>query len=843
MSQSPIQKLPSIKLRISLRSAQHPASAVESTPATPTPTTNGRGKAKTNTTNATLVTTHGNVKRAKQSGSSAVSSSLRISLPPAGDPHLPKVEYATPAPPLTASPAKVFTPATTSRSHPDSAKPVSAKKASVGRRKSEGQRKSVGRRPSAIPQRLLSASATSTPTRSYTALPDVSNFQDFQTEEGSPHPVSAPLSPSEQATGTTTPLQPETEDTPGGTGKRTFRWARVKKPLREWLHKIMVEIRKKDDYALFEDPVDLEAFPNYLEVIGGEDKMMDISTMQAKFDHNEYSSVDHIENDLRTLVTAAQTFNPPGTIPHKSAGIILAHGLKHIERARPLVLTPPTSPSQSATPARGTSVISTREVTVAPEDRKARDNVHPSQYIPEEMLLYPSGSAAARAVGWNLNGGKRMYNKRISRAREKFAGKWRHWMMDGSRDIAEIEDIHVLFDFWRIRPGQEWGTVIDWKELRNQPNWWEVEMALPPLGSAAQQAPIPFNPAEPRLDKAPRYSLRPYDYGVYPTISSEISFIRSRLSSDVLRDEEDILMEHLRPALTRLKKSDAPAPSNLVNIYESPLRRTAGDWIREMSTGGPVGEAYLASLHSFVKGAMSSTENTQATRSESESKPIVAGQDTLPLDEYVANHYHSELLSSTTRSTIHSTLQLINDSSSRPPQYQFMAQAAYARIALRQLTSPNNPMDIKPLLTEESDFMYQGVGGKSGVKVGLEWMGAELNRLIEKQKIITNRETIREVTEIHAEQNEKGYLEKKRKHSGGQVTDKGYTKKAKVEEGTFASLYPIIPNEVTEEELKKVRLELVALSKFYPLPALKKMSKEEAARLLPQNVRGLMCRP
>lgn len=29
---------------------------------------------------------------------------------------------------------------------------------------------------------------------------------------------------------------------------------RVKKPLKELLQKIMVEIRKKDDYALFEEP-------------------------------------------------------------------------------------------------------------------------------------------------------------------------------------------------------------------------------------------------------------------------------------------------------------------------------------------------------------------------------------------------------------------------------------------------------------------------------------------------------------------------------------------------------------------------------------------------------------
>ena len=43
-----------------------------------------------------------------------------------------------------------------------------------------------------------------------------------------------------------------------------------------------------------------------------------------------------------------------------------------------------------------------------------------------------------------------------------------------------------------------------------------------------------------------------------------------------------------------------------------------------------------------------------------------------------------------------------------------------------------------------------------------------------------------------------------------------------------------------EDGLRKLRLELVALTKFYPLACLRKMSKEDAARLLPANVRNLM---
>lgn len=36
--------------------------------------------------------------------------------------------------------------------------------------------------------------------------------------------------------------------------------------------------------------VDLEAYPDYLKTVGGEDKMMDLGTMQNKVDNEEYPS-------------------------------------------------------------------------------------------------------------------------------------------------------------------------------------------------------------------------------------------------------------------------------------------------------------------------------------------------------------------------------------------------------------------------------------------------------------------------------------------------------------------------------------------------------------------------
>jgi hypothetical protein len=48
------------------------------------------------------------------------------------------------------------------------------------------------------------------------------------------------------------------------------------------------------------------------------------------------------------------------------------------------------------------------------------------------------------------------------------------------------------------------------------------------------------------------------------------------------------------------------------------------------------------------------------------------------------------------------------------------------------------------------------------------------------------------------------------------------------------------PQPDTEAALRQLRLELVAVSKFYPLASLKKMTKDQAKQLLPATVRALM---
>ena len=50
---------------------------------------------------------------------------------------------------------------------------------------------------------------------------------------------------------------------------------------------------------MFEEPVRTSDFPEYLAIVGGEENMMDLGTMQSKVDEGEYRSIDDIEVSCR----------------------------------------------------------------------------------------------------------------------------------------------------------------------------------------------------------------------------------------------------------------------------------------------------------------------------------------------------------------------------------------------------------------------------------------------------------------------------------------------------------------------------------------------------------------
>ncbi|KAG6331646.1 hypothetical protein ID866_7442 [Astraeus odoratus] len=102
------------------------------------------------------------------------------------------------------------------------------------------------------------------------------------------------------------------------------------KPLREVLSKLISQIKKKDDYAFFLNPVDPEQVPGYAEAIK---HPMDFGTMTSKVDRGKYRSLEEFSSDFRLVIDNAKTFNPPGSIYYNEAERIETWGLEQISKS------------------------------------------------------------------------------------------------------------------------------------------------------------------------------------------------------------------------------------------------------------------------------------------------------------------------------------------------------------------------------------------------------------------------------------------------------------------------------------------------------------------------------
>ncbi|KXN92485.1 Bromodomain-containing protein 7 [Leucoagaricus sp. SymC.cos] len=107
------------------------------------------------------------------------------------------------------------------------------------------------------------------------------------------------------------------------------------KPLKEVLTKLIQQIKKKDDYAFFLEPVDPTQVPGYSDAIK---RPMDLGTMTNKVNRGKYRSLEDFANDLKLVTTNAKTFNPPGTIYYTEADRIETWALDHIAKASATVI-------------------------------------------------------------------------------------------------------------------------------------------------------------------------------------------------------------------------------------------------------------------------------------------------------------------------------------------------------------------------------------------------------------------------------------------------------------------------------------------------------------------------
>ena len=525
-------------------------------------------------------------------------------------------------------------------------------------------------------------------------------------------------------------------------------------------------------------------------------------------------------------MTAAKTFNPKGSIPHISAQKILVLGEKQIEKSKPLVATP----TQTPEPGMGVGMHWREGDGTAPYGYDYVEDLDPRLYIPSEMLLFPPNSLHALAVGWNLTGGRRTYAKRQIRGRERFYGKWRHWDLDGTRDLAELEDPAELFEAQQTNRGVR--EIIDWKQMMQDGPWWEFE-----YGGSNGQPPIAFTPY-PRPEPPKRRQMGPFEFGAYPDLEGEATANATRNGVSV----PDVLAEHLRPHKPKPRPSQIPT-SSFSNIYEDGTHPPS-EWLRDVLVGDTMGEAYMRSVQNFIKGAMDSKASTDVSAAEESGR--------IQLESYVSDKWHNGVMSPEASSMVQSTMSdmrsLVKDLARKTDRSDYqrkfleLAQICYARQAMRWLTRTDNPLNMAVLLEGPSDFNHVGQGAKFGIAHALEWTSKEMARLapnasgqiswLDKWRAAARSGTVgkRKWMSDHE-------TSKKRKINGDTSQIDSAASSPLTEE-------PSSSEEVAREEaLTKLRLELAALCKYYPLAALKKISKAQAERLLPPSVRGLMTKP
>lgn len=556
--------------------------------------------------------------------------------------------------------------------------------------------------------------------------------------------------------------------------------------------------------------------------------------------------------------SAALAFNLPGTAAYREAEKVFKHGLKHIERSRPLVLTPSPSLSPSARP----SMLPDSE-RVTPARTK---EIKPEFLIPEAMLEFPANSAQAKAVGWNLTGGRRVRAKRLVRGREKFIGKWRDNLPDGSYDVAEMDDPADMLERLRTRTASSWKEVPDWVGMyEDDQDWWEWEG----LGGPTGQPPLPGTA---RLKPKPlrMKTLNIAEFGRFEDVNREISQARAAALPDGHEmpffselDDAELMATHLRPDPPRGPKAQSLPPQNFVDVNAG---KPALNYVYDVAFGDVRGEAYALSVKRFLEGA---------TKDKND-------EDKSALEEHVATNWHNGVLqtrlSLAANNAVNALSAAASSNSTPTPGVLESARSAYARLALRRLTSAENPLDLQPLLREPTDFMHVGVGGKSGVEDALKWVGDEIARVI-RERQPTNGGAKEGDGDVDMAVKLEGGATKRRAEDEGEGEGAGASraKRIKLEsevegngvngitaepngkpvanaepnatappngiEQPVVKAEPPKPAADGEDGLRQLRLELVALSKFYPLASLKKMDGTDAARLLPANVRNLMTRP
>lgn len=417
--------------------------------------------------------------------------------------------------------------------------------------------------------------------------------------------------------------------------KKALRPAKLK-PLKEVLTSLISKIKKKDDYAFFLEPVDLEKVPGYMDVIK---QPMDFGIMADKVSRSKYRSLDEFADDFRLVISNAKTFNPPGTIYHNEAERIEAWASDHISKAASYVIEYETDWNIEVerdedvnvdadedgaagvlvgpdTPGRRSPSVGS--ASVPPPNRRGKnaakkeglsESLEPDGHLPgfkDGVGVFPPGSDWAKVMLALKLKGKR-YRSKKERLRMEKGGP--PYAADGSLDYTEMEDpfsvlsaivpdppfspllTPLIQDSSQINPSLPTGAPLPKDPpsaaeplvggTKSKYRHWTITRPAPQRAKAkevAEERPSPLDSKKPR-------SVHTTDFGLFPTIAANLS-----LFSGATMGTEEELLATLHTSLESAARSEHSADDAAI----------AQSWLREVVYGGFDGLAYMRSVAEFV---------------------------------------------------------------------------------------------------------------------------------------------------------------------------------------------------------------------------------------------------
>ncbi|KZT01114.1 uncharacterized protein LAESUDRAFT_707961 [Laetiporus sulphureus 93-53] len=463
------------------------------------------------------------------------------------------------------------------------------------------------------------------------------------------------------------------------------------KPLKEVLTKLIAQIKKKDDYAFFLQPVDVSQVPGYMDVI---QRPMDLGTMSHKIQRGRYRSLEEFADDIRLVTTNAKTFNPPGTIYYTEAEKIEAFALEHIAKASASVIEYETdwnieiegdheaqdnrtpmdvddraSTASAPTPAtastiahprrRAAAAAGTRKLPGALSETLEDDGGLPG--AKDGLGAFPPGSDWAELMLALKLRGKRHRTKKERLRMEKGGPPYR---ADGSLDYAELDNPFSVLSFFAPeypsrplltplfpsfrpsdRPGAPYPSPVNLPASPTAPvpvpSTLKISARSRTRATRRHWTIIRNAPARSRArerdnegESPPGREPAAVDFGVYATLMGELA--KQRQVKDIAKEfnSEEKVCEAIRESIEASTAEGYPMDVQMGGAegageeYWRGKDAEAEEYLRDVVYGGVDGLAYVRSLAEFVRPP----EDLEETR-----KPLNKALG-MPLAAYVDTH-------------------------------------------------------------------------------------------------------------------------------------------------------------------------------------------------------------